>query len=79
MKRPISFPLSQDLNIGAALWFASGGSSSARVLLVGTGADELCGGYARYRTKFKARGYATPPCVGHWVQGGFVMKGVHCL
>eukprot|EP00897_Mesotaenium_endlicherianum_P005281 jgi/Mesen1/4781/ME000242S03956 len=29
----------------------------ACVMLVGTGADEQCGGYARYRTKFKAGGW----------------------
>ncbi|GJP46321.1 hypothetical protein CLOM_g5625 [Closterium sp. NIES-68] len=28
----------------------------ARVVLVGTGADEQCGGYARYRTKFRQGG-----------------------
>ncbi|KAJ7518956.1 hypothetical protein O6H91_20G016900 [Diphasiastrum complanatum] len=31
--------------------------SEARVLLVGTGADEQCAGYARYRTKFKLGGW----------------------
>ncbi|GJP45063.1 hypothetical protein CLOM_g4459 [Closterium sp. NIES-68] len=29
----------------------------ARVVLVGTGADEQCGGYARYRTKFRQGGW----------------------
>jgi hypothetical protein len=31
--------------------------SSARVLLVGAGADEQCGGYSRHRTKFRLGGY----------------------
>lgn len=30
--------------------------STARVVLIGTGADEQCGGYGRYRTKFKLGG-----------------------
>ncbi|KAH9565076.1 hypothetical protein CY35_04G058600 [Sphagnum magellanicum] len=31
--------------------------SSARVLLVGAGADEQCGGYSRHRTKFRLGGW----------------------
>ena len=53
-----------DLNIGAALWLAAqaegelygeGGfyRSRARVVLLGHGADELCGGYGRHRTAFR--------------------------
>jgi asparagine synthetase B (glutamine-hydrolysing) len=30
--------------------------SEARVLLVGSGADEQCGGYGRHRTKFRLGG-----------------------
>jgi len=52
-----------DLTIGCALWFAARGEglleqdgsaflSSARVLLLGNGADELCGGYSRHRGVF---------------------------
>ncbi|XP_024393279.1 uncharacterized protein [Physcomitrium patens] len=32
--------------------------SSARVLLVGAGADEQCGGYGRHRTKYRLGGWA---------------------
>ncbi|GAU28919.1 hypothetical protein TSUD_59300 [Trifolium subterraneum] len=61
-----------DLNIGIALWLASGGDgwvsdaddnddtharikykSNARILLVGSGADEQCAGYGRHRTSFR--------------------------
>ncbi|XP_019445895.1 PREDICTED: asparagine synthetase domain-containing protein 1 [Lupinus angustifolius] len=63
-----------DLNIGIALWLASGGEgclpvangdenddnharirykSTARILLVGSGADEQCAGYGRHRTSYR--------------------------
>jgi asparagine synthetase B (glutamine-hydrolysing) len=66
----------QDLNIGLALWLASGGDgwvsdaddnddtharikykSNARILLVGSGADEQCAGYGRHRTSFRQGRY----------------------
>lgn len=58
------FPLSNvlDESIGAALYFASRGigtvdsvyySSPCRVILIGSGADELFGGYTRHRNAFK--------------------------
>ncbi|XP_022149042.1 asparagine synthetase domain-containing protein 1 isoform X2 [Momordica charantia] len=66
-----------DLNIGIALWLASGGNgwiyeaidkdekfhrrvkykSEAKILLVGSGADEQCAGYGRHRTKFRQGGW----------------------
>ncbi|XP_063700187.1 asparagine synthetase domain-containing protein CG17486 [Culicoides brevitarsis] len=51
-----------DESLGAALWFAARGKgildenpyeSTCRVLLVGSGADELFGGYSRHRNAFK--------------------------
>ncbi|XP_058066383.1 asparagine synthetase domain-containing protein CG17486 [Anopheles bellator] len=58
------FPLHTvlDESLGAALWFASRGAgqmqgipytSPCRVLLLGSGADELFGGYTRHRTAFE--------------------------
>lgn len=58
------FPLSTvlDESIGAALYFASRGygtidgekySSPNRVILIGSGADELFGGYSRHRNAFR--------------------------
>ena len=40
-----------DLNEGRTAY-----ESSARVLLVGAGADEQCGGYGRHRTKYRLGG-----------------------
>ncbi len=54
-----------DLNIGAALWLAARGAgvvdgapycSTARIVLLGTGADEQAAGYGRHRTAFRAGG-----------------------
>lgn len=58
------FPLSNvlDESLGAALYFASRGcgsvdgkpyASPSRVILIGSGADELFGGYTRHRNAFK--------------------------
>uniref|UniRef100_A0A182PUH0 Glutamine amidotransferase type-2 domain-containing protein n=1 Tax=Anopheles epiroticus TaxID=199890 RepID=A0A182PUH0_9DIPT len=58
------FPLRNvlDESLGAALWFASKGvgkingepyTSTCRVLLLGSGADELFGGYTRHKTAFE--------------------------
>ncbi len=53
-----------DDGIGCALWFAARGrgtisgrpyDSPARVLLVGTGADEQFGGYTRHRARYEGR------------------------
>ncbi|XP_021185992.3 asparagine synthetase domain-containing protein CG17486 isoform X2 [Helicoverpa armigera] len=51
-----------DESLGTALWFAARGqssleSSSCRVLLVGSGADELFGGYTRHKNAFKRNGW----------------------
>ena len=60
---PLNSILDEDL--GAAFWFASRGigllngveySSPCRVLLYGSGADELFGGYTRHRNVFARRG-----------------------
>ncbi|KAJ8726557.1 hypothetical protein PYW07_001255 [Mythimna separata] len=52
-----------DESLGTALWFAARGqdcsnTSTSRVLLVGSGADELFGGYIRHRNSFKRKGWA---------------------
>ncbi|CAH0726032.1 unnamed protein product, partial [Brenthis ino] len=51
-----------DESLGSALWFAAQGQSdedetSCRVLLLGSGADELFGGYVRHRNAFKRQGW----------------------
>jgi asparagine synthetase B (glutamine-hydrolysing) len=54
-----------DLNIGSALWLAARGhgmcngapfNSAARIVLMGTGADEQAAGYSRHRTTFMRGG-----------------------
>lgn len=54
-----------DESLGGALWFAARGvgllhekpyQSTCRVLLIGSGADELFGGYTRHRNAFKRGG-----------------------
>jgi asparagine synthetase B (glutamine-hydrolysing) len=54
-----------DESLGGAIWFAARGSgfiegvlyqSTSRVLLIGSGADELNGGYTRHRNAFKRGG-----------------------
>jgi asparagine synthetase B (glutamine-hydrolysing) len=44
-----------DLNIGAALWFASR-AAPTRVILTGLGADEQLGGYGRHRKAWESGG-----------------------
>ncbi|XP_013168398.1 PREDICTED: asparagine synthetase domain-containing protein CG17486 isoform X1 [Papilio xuthus] len=49
-----------DESLGSALWFAASGygcTSSCRVLLLGSGADELFGGYLRHRKAFQRQGW----------------------
>lgn len=57
-----------DLNIGAALWLAARGTgtvdgasfcSGARIVLLGTGADEQAAGYGRHRTAYRSGDAAT--------------------
>ncbi|XP_055693630.1 asparagine synthetase domain-containing protein CG17486 [Lutzomyia longipalpis] len=45
-----------DESLGVALWFAASGSTSCRVILIGSGADELFGGYTRHQVAFKRGG-----------------------
>lgn len=54
-----------DLNIGTALWFASRGigtvgeeeyEGTAKILLLGMGADEQLGGYGRHRKAYHGKG-----------------------
>jgi len=67
--RNLIYPLRTvlDDSIGCAIWFASRGfgilnsevyQSSAEVLLLGMGADEQLGGYARHRTRFQTEGWS---------------------
>ncbi|XP_026328036.1 asparagine synthetase domain-containing protein CG17486 [Hyposmocoma kahamanoa] len=51
-----------DESLGSALWFAARGHdehsvSSSRVLLIGSGADELFGGYTRHRNAYKRQNW----------------------
>ncbi|CAK1602825.1 unnamed protein product [Parnassius mnemosyne] len=50
-----------DESLGTALWFAARGQdsdySSCRVLLLGSGADELFGGYLRHRKALQRQGW----------------------
>ncbi|KPJ12257.1 Asparagine synthetase domain-containing protein CG17486 [Papilio machaon] len=49
-----------DESLGSALWFAASGygcTSSCRVLILGSGADELFGGYLRHRKAFQRQGW----------------------
>ncbi len=50
----LTFPQSSvmDVTIGSVLWFAFGGSDSAKVVFSGIGADELFAGYARHKSRF---------------------------
>jgi len=62
-----------DDSLGSVMWFASRGNgvllnseeiylpykSEAKVLLVGSGADELMGGYSRHRVRFEKAGWAS--------------------
>ncbi|XP_013201210.2 asparagine synthetase domain-containing protein CG17486 [Amyelois transitella] len=52
-----------DESLGSALWFAAKGEdekgrSLSRVLLLGSGADELFGGYIRHRNAYKRKGWS---------------------
>ncbi|GBP06025.1 Asparagine synthetase domain-containing protein CG17486 [Eumeta japonica] len=52
-----------DESLGSALWFAARAKtdssvSPCRVLLLGTGADELFGGYTRHKNAFKRLGWS---------------------
>ena len=69
-----------DLNIGAALWLAAKAEgelygegsryrSKARVVLLGHGADELCGGYGRHRTAFRHQVQAMTEIFAYLVYG----------
>lgn len=58
--KKLLYPLESvlDDSIGCALWFAARGSTSARVLLLGMGADEQFGGYSRHRVRYQREGYS---------------------
>ncbi|XP_022128600.2 asparagine synthetase domain-containing protein CG17486 isoform X1 [Pieris rapae] len=51
-----------DESLGTALWYAAWGMghtvSPCRVLLLGSGADELFGGYTRHRNAYKRQGWS---------------------
>jgi len=50
---------------GASYWAGGVYRSAARVVLVGHGADEQCGGYGRHRSRFRthARPGTKTPCL----------------
>lgn len=70
------YPLTSvlDESLGGALWFASGGGTDSksspehccRVLLIGSGADELLGGYTRHRTAFRRTGSVEEELIHDW-------------
>ena len=45
-----------DFNIATALHMASG-STKAKIIMTGLGADEIFSGYSRYRIAYKRAGY----------------------
>lgn len=62
-----------DESLGGALWFASGGSIGkpspdhcCRVLLIGSGADELIGGYTRHRNAYRRTGDVENELLEDW-------------
>lgn len=61
-----------DESLGGALWFASGGGVKSapdhccRVLLIGSGADELLGGYTRHRTAYRRTGDVEEELLHDW-------------
>lgn len=66
------YPLTSvlDESLGGALWFAAGGGgqnkSPCRVLLIGSGADELLGGYTRHRNVFRRTGDVEEELLHDW-------------
>ncbi|XP_049868913.1 asparagine synthetase domain-containing protein CG17486 [Pectinophora gossypiella] len=60
-----------DESLGSALWFAARGQDGdytcpCRVLLLGSGADELFGGYLRHRNAYKRHGWQGLNKELHW-------------
>lgn len=62
-----------DESLGGALWFASGGATdmsssdfTCRVLLIGSGADELLGGYTRHRNAYRRTGCVAAELLHDW-------------
>lgn len=62
-----------DESLGGALWFASGGGIEkpsldhcCRVLLIGSGADELLGGYTRHRNAYRRTGDVEDELLQDW-------------